>query len=217
MGGALELHANHCAVRIPTLAGAWRGAGQAASCPVVAPSGAPGPRLHRILVVPRCTWWSLVLADAACWELVVEGLRSGPHIRACLLGFFRVYLAFALVLPSAFSAVAAVLLVTSSASNHACPDGRANAALPNARAAAHPADLKLPLRRRQGSSAGTFADTCTASPTTRSDPPLCFARRAEAGTPRRDPHAATSRDGFPQPPSLGSAVRLAAHVTTSSS
>ncbi len=157
-----------------------------------------------------------MLADAACWELV-EGLRSGPHDRARLLGFFRVHFAFALILIPATAAVAVVFSVMSSALIPVCPHGRANAASPHARATAHPANLMLSLGgMRPGSLAGTFASTCTAPPTTRSGPPLCFVRRAEAGQPRRVPHAATSGDGIPQPPSLGSAVRLAAHGTTSS-
>ncbi len=55
---------------------------------------APEPAVHRINVFLRCLRWSLVLADAVCWVLVVE-VRSSPHARAGLLGFFLGYILFA--------------------------------------------------------------------------------------------------------------------------
>ncbi len=70
-------------------AGQWHLAAAAGFCSWVARLRAPEIAVHRIHVIPRCSRWSLVLADAACC-LLVEAVRSGSHARARLLGFFLV-------------------------------------------------------------------------------------------------------------------------------
>ncbi len=90
----------------------------APSCPEIAPSGAPGPCLHRILVLPCCTWWSLALADAACWVLMVEVVRSGRHARVRPLGSFLEFIVLALVLYTASAARACRSSVIPSAPSH---------------------------------------------------------------------------------------------------
>jgi hypothetical protein len=90
----------------------------APSCPEIAPSGAPGPCLHRILVLPCCTWWSLALADAAWWMLKVEVVRSGRRARARPLGFFLELVALALILLTVSTARACRPLVIPPALSH---------------------------------------------------------------------------------------------------
>ncbi len=155
-------------------------------CPVEAPLGAPGPLTRRINVfLCRCMWWSMALADVACWVLVEVVLRSRPHIRVDLLGSFSEILVIAQYLPMVVMDVAALILVFPSAIAHLCPKWPARAASPAPRTVAFLADLPRPLAMRSGPRARTRAINCTACSST-----------AWSGTPM---------------PSLGSAKAIWAH------
>ncbi len=132
-------------------------------CPVEAPSDAPGPILRRINVfLCRCSWWSMALADAACWVLVEVVLRSGPHGRASPLGSFPVDFVFAQSLATAYIAIAALFLVLPSAIVPLCPMGPARAASPASRTVVLLADLRIPPGIRSGPRARTRALGCSA-------------------------------------------------------
>ncbi len=101
----------------------------------VAPVAAPRAFLHRILVLLRCSWWFLVLADAVCWGLTVEEVRSDPHDRVGSLGFFVKGIAIAHYLVH-WAASATFALVSSPARCPPRPRGNMSVALPIAREAA---------------------------------------------------------------------------------
>ncbi len=190
----------------------------ARSCPVEAPSDAPGPIPRRIIVFRCCSRWSMVLADAACWGLVEVVLRSGPHDRASPLGSFPVDLDIALDLPTAFAAFGALLLMFSSAIFHPCPKGPACAAPSVSRTVVLLVDLRPPVGLKSGLRTRTRASSCSAlSSTTRSGAPLLSFGGAGATLTHRAPRAATSWDGIPRSPILDSVARLPARVTTGSS
>jgi hypothetical protein len=109
-------------------------------CPVAACRHAPGPAVHRVLVF-HMSWFPLVLAEAGCW--VLGGCwRSVRQVEGGTLGFFPVFYVFALVtmeVEIAVGAEAAATLVSDAALLHPLPHGpvgRANGALPYARAEA---------------------------------------------------------------------------------
>jgi hypothetical protein len=85
-----------------------------------------------------------VLADAVCWGLPVEAVRSDPHDRAGTLGFFVegiVILQF--LIP--WAASAKLVSVSTPAHCPPCPRGYMGAALPIMRATARLADSCLTI------------------------------------------------------------------------
>jgi hypothetical protein len=137
----------------------------------VAPVAAPRAPPRRILVFHSCSWWSLVLADAVCWGLLVEAVRSDPHDRAGTLGFFVegiVILQF--LIP--WAASAKLVSVSTPAHCPPCPRGYMGAALPIMRATARLADscLTIVTWRRPMARPPVLNCTATTSPTRRPTP-----------------------------------------------
>ncbi len=186
-------------------------------CPVEAPLDAPGPSTRRIFVFPcRCSWWSMALADAACWVLVEAVSRSGPHNRARLLGSFPENLVVAQYLPAAFVADATPFLMCPSANTHPCPKGPARAASPASRTVALLADLRSPSGTRPGPRARTRAFGCTAySSTAWSGAPMLSFGGAKAMWVHHVPQAVSSWVGVPPRRSfLNGGARLSALAAT---
>ncbi len=129
----------------PMLGGQKRRAGCTPFYPRVAPSAAPGILPHHIFVIPCCSRWYLELADAVCWGLVVEEVRSGPHDRVGPLGFFIVDGVFAQLLLFPWAVAAIFGSMSTPAQCHPRPLGNMSVALPIARAVARLADSDLAL------------------------------------------------------------------------
>ncbi len=134
-------------------------------CPVAAPSDAPGPRLRRINVIPCCcSRWSMALADAVCWGLMVVAVsRSWPYVRTRQLGFFTVNLVDVQDLLSATGALGARTSVSSSAAAHPRPHGPALVASPVTRTVMILADPWPPCVEWPDPRAGACAFFCSAS------------------------------------------------------
>ncbi len=140
-----RLQATTRVVPTPMLGGQKRRAGCTPFYPRVAPSAAPGILPHHIFVIPCCSRWYLELADAVCWGLVVEEVRSGPHDRVGPLGFFIVDGIFAQLLLFPWAAPATFGLMSTPAHSPPCPLGDISVAPPIVRAVARLADSNLAL------------------------------------------------------------------------
>ncbi len=140
-----RLQATTRVAQTPMPGGQRHRAGSTLYYPRVARLIAPGIFPHRIFVIPCCLRWYLELADAVCWGLVVEEVRSGPHDRVGPLGFFIVDGIFAQLLLFPWAAPAILVLMSTPAECHPCPLGYMSVALPIARAVARLADSNLAL------------------------------------------------------------------------
>jgi hypothetical protein len=163
----------------------------------VAPVAAPRASLRRILVFPSCSRWSLELADAVCWGLPVEEVRSDPYIRMGTLGFFvkGIVITQLLIL---WANIAIVVSVSTTAHHPPRPTGLVGAALPIARAAVRLAVSRLAIAVRRRPMARTPMLDCaaTTSPSRRAAP-TGPTRATEARRRHRVPIAVTSVDGPP--------------------
>ncbi len=162
----------------------------------VAPVAAPRASLRRILVFPSCSRWSLELADAVCWGLPVEVVRSDPYVRMGTLGFFvGVIVITQLLILWAIPAV--IVSVSMPAPFPPSPSGFMGAVLPIAQAAVRLADSRLAIAVRRRPMARTPMLDCaaTTSPSRRAAP-MGPTWTAEARQRHRAPLADTSVGGL---------------------
>ncbi len=132
--------------------------------PVVAPSDAPGLFPHRIGVFLRCCLrWSMVLADAACWELVEVVLRSEPYDRTSPLGSFPANFVIVQDLPAAIMIIAASISISASATFHPRPKGLASVASPASRTVTILVGLQPLTKVKPDPRARARASCCSAS------------------------------------------------------
>ncbi len=194
------LHATTWVAQHARPGGQRRRAGTALPHPSVARSAAPGIFPHRIYVFPCCLRWCLELADAVCWGLVVEGVRSDPHDRVGALGSFSVVYVYVQELPLLYpwAVFATSFSVFPPAEFHPGPLGHASVALPNARAVARLADSSLSVATRPSPGTRTLVEywAATTSPA-REAAPTGSEGIAEATRRHRAPRADTTVDGFP--------------------
>ncbi len=101
--------------------------GMPTSCLVVAQWIAPRPFTHRVLVIPWVLRWSLVLINAGCCPLGEE-VRSSPHGRGELLGFFREYIVNVDLTASHWARAADPPSLSPTAPSPVGPDGQADVA-----------------------------------------------------------------------------------------